>query len=263
MNLKSFQVFLLLMLAFACNGFAQEKLNYTDESGLKQGKWIKRFENGKILYEGKFKDNEPVGEFKRYYQSGKIISILNHSESTDSVTAVFFYSNGYKAAQGIYMDRNKSGTWRFYSENENDKVICIELYKDNKKEGKSTKYHVNGNKASELKYRADLKHGKWIQYYEDEVICLKSEYIKGKLNGKFETFFPDGSIEIVGSYANDVRVGEWTFLNKDGTLKRSINYINGIADNDSELIREETEYLDMLEKNGGKIKDPAKTGVIW
>lgn len=254
---------LILIIALNSNLNAQETINITDASGLKQGKWIKNFENGNILYEGTFKDNKPVGEFKRYYNTGKLISTLIYSYTSDTVTTIFYYSNGLVAAEGMYTGKSKTGIWKFYSEKKSGTMICIENYSSNLKQDEGIKYHLNGNKAEIQNYKDNIKEGRWCQYYTDEVLCVKSQYKNGKLIGKFETFFPDGKKEIIGYYNNDTRNGEWLFYNKDGSFKRKIVYRDGIADNNAELIKEETDYLDKLEKEGGKIKDPAKGGTIW
>ena len=242
---------------------SQETLNHTDEKGLRQGRWVKRFENGNLLYEGTFKDGKPVGEFKRYYNSGQVISILTHSEVSDTVDAIFYYPGGFLAASGRYHNQNKIGEWKFYSEDKSEAVICVETYENNNKIGISKKYHLNGNIAEEITYVGNIKHGPWKQYYTTGITCIRSTYINGKLNGKFETFHTTGTREITGNYKNDVRTGDWQFYAEDGPLRKTIRYINGIPENNAELIRAETEYLDKLEREGGKIKDPQKTGVIW
>lgn len=257
---------IIILLSILLSGISlsgQERVNFTDQNGLKQGHWLKKFDNGNILYEGSFRDNKPIGEFNRYYSSGQLISVLNHSFNSDTSDALFYYSNGNKAAKGMYIGKEKSGTWKFYSEKQSDALICIEKYKKNKKVGLGTKYHLNGNKAEILNYNNDIKDGEWIQYYTNELICVKSQYSNGKLNGKFETYFPDGTKELIGNYNNNVRDGKWSFYNKDGSFKRNIVYRLGIADINAELIKEQTDYLDKLEKEGGKIQDPEKTGVIW
>lgn len=256
-------VLLIIILAFTNFVSGQEKINFTDDKGLKQGKWIKKFENGNTLYEGTFKNNKPVGEFKRYYISGKLISVLNYHENSDSIDAIFYHPNEYLAAEGVYKHQKKEGEWVFYSAKEKDCIICRENYINNLKEGKSVKYHLNGNIAEELFYVNDSKDGGWVQYFTDGQVCIKSSYTNNSVNGKFETFHTNGKREITGTYINDIRNGEWKFYNDDGTFKRTIIYRNGVADNDKELIEEETRYLDMLEKNGGKIEDPEKKGIVW
>ena len=254
--------FLLMCLMLPTSSQENETLNFTDERGLKQGKWIKFYENKNPQYEGYFSDNEPVGEFIRYLEEGGLSSILLYDSESDTVKAEFFHPNGYIAAIGIYISREREGFWSFYSAKIEDYLVCRELYRNNLKEGESIKYHWNTNRAEELLYQNDQKDGPWKQYYTDGILCIKSTYVKGKLNGDFETFLAGGEKEITGRYINDVRDGTWTFFNIDGTVKKIIIYHNGIPENRAELIKEETEYLDMLEKNGGKIEDPGKMGKI-
>ena len=60
-----------MVLSFQC-GFAQKKasdtLNYMDANGKRQGHWIQKYDNGNIQFEGYFKNNVPVGQFKKYHQ---------------------------------------------------------------------------------------------------------------------------------------------------------------------------------------------------
>ena len=46
--------------------------------------------------------------------------------------------------------------------------------------------------AERLNYINDIKQGEWIQYYPDGAVCLKSNYLNGKINGKFEVWFENG-----------------------------------------------------------------------
>ena len=66
--LKSFLLSSLLLTLTASILMAQ---NITDSKGLKQGEWRKVDANGKVIYEGRFKDNIPQGVFTYYYEDGK------------------------------------------------------------------------------------------------------------------------------------------------------------------------------------------------
>ena len=55
-------IILLSLLLMSGNAMTQ---NLTDAAGKKQGQWVKNYPNGKIMYEGTFKDDKPVGLFKR------------------------------------------------------------------------------------------------------------------------------------------------------------------------------------------------------
>ena len=52
-------------------GFSQP-FNIIDDNGQKQGKWIKKYENGLNRYTGQFKNDIPYGLFHYYYESGEL-----------------------------------------------------------------------------------------------------------------------------------------------------------------------------------------------
>ncbi|WP_148303679.1 toxin-antitoxin system YwqK family antitoxin [Prolixibacter bellariivorans] len=80
---------LVVLIGIMSFGFAQEPINQTDSSGLKQGHWIGRYPNGQKQYEGTFIDGEPVGEMKRYYPDGKIQARMHYVPGSDSIIARF------------------------------------------------------------------------------------------------------------------------------------------------------------------------------
>ena len=92
--------------------------------------------------------------------------------------------------------------------------------------------------------------------------ALQATIHDNQLNGKFVVYYDNGNPEFSGQYKNDSRDGDWIRYNRDGSVKTTINYVSGVATN-PELYRQESEYLDALEKNKGKIADPEKTGTIW
>jgi antitoxin component YwqK of YwqJK toxin-antitoxin module len=124
------------------------------------------------------------------------------------------------------------------------------------------KYYPDSTFAEKLNYLNGIKHGEWIQYFPNGTVCLKANYLNGKLQGKFETYFTDGKPEFSGQYKNDSRDGLWDIYNKDGSLKYRIDYTSGIVKN-PEMYQKESDYLDTLDKNKGKIAEPELTGVKW
>ncbi|MDT8401068.1 MAG: hypothetical protein RQ743_05180 [Bacteroidales bacterium] len=253
-------LFLILILTPFSVLSPQEILNRTDENGMKQGHWIKKYPDGQIMYEAYFTDDRPEGEFKRYDEDGKLTSVLNYTG--DTAYAHFYHPNGFIAGKGKYVDRKKTGEWFYYSDYIEDHLLMKCLYEDDRAEGICVKYHWNGEIAEKLEYKDGIKSGSWKQYYTDGTPSLEASYQDGKLNGEFRTWHPNGSKEITGLYRKDIRTGPWLFFNRDGTVRKEIKYNMGIPENRAELIREETEYLDKLEKEGGKINDPEITGII-
>jgi antitoxin component YwqK of YwqJK toxin-antitoxin module len=248
------------VLSFPLN--SQELLNVTDQKGLKQGHWVKKDAKGKIDYEGWFKDNKPYGTFKRFYDNDSVQSVLVYNNDGTKAAATFYHSNGFIASKGNYVNQSREGKWQFFSERTNGYLVCEEEYSGNKKNGTSIKFYRNNTPSEKLIYKNNVKTGQWSQYYPSGQECLKANYIGGKLEGKYEVFYDNGKPEFTGQYKNDARDGTWIRYNRDGSVKNKIDYVAGHPTN-PELYLEETLYLDMLEKNKGKISDPEITGSIW
>jgi len=240
-------------------GTTVAQVNMTDASGKKQGPWVKKYENGTILYQGTFRNDKPVGEFKRFYEDGTVKAVMNYDDAGETATAVFYHSDGKKAAEGKYVAQKKEGIWKYYSASTEGYKISEESYSCDRREGISRKFYQTGDTAEVLPYHNGLKEGEWIQYYTDGKICLKAAYKNGMLEGAFMLYFPDGTPQYEGTYLNDKRNGRWKAYNEDGTVRSEIEYVNGNA-TDPSLAEQETKYLDELEKNKGKISDPEMTG---
>lgn len=237
------------------------EINKTDLQGMKQGHWIKKYPNENVLYDGYFKNDHPVGEFKRYFEDEKLKSVLIYNSDGTEATATIYHPNGFIASVGKYVNQKKEGRWQFFSSITKGYLVCEELYSNNLKNGPSLKFYPDSTLAENVIYKNDIKQGEWIQYYPGGSICLKSNYVNGKLNGKFEVWFENGRIQYAGQYKNDSRDGMWYLYKIDGTIKYKIEYHDGIT-LDRQLDIDESENLDLLEKNKGKIADPEKTGII-
>lgn len=237
-------------------------LNRTDEAGNKQGRWIKKYPNNMLMYDGFFTDNIPEGEFKRYDERGMLRAVLTYSNKGMETEAAIYHSNGYLSAKGRYLNRKKEGMWQFYSEFISGYKVSEENYSGNLRNGCSVKLYPDGTIAEKFTYTNDTARGEWIKYYPDGEVCLRSTLINGRINGKFEAWFENGKLQFSGKYINDKREGTWHIYDKDGTLRYRMEYKGGVT-NDRNMDIELSDYLDSLEKNKGKIPDPEKNGVIW
>jgi antitoxin component YwqK of YwqJK toxin-antitoxin module len=213
------------------------------------------------MYDGYFKDDTPVGEFKRYNTNKALKSVLIYSEDGKTAAATIYHPNGNISSKGTYIDQMKEGKWQFFSAFNNGYLISEEHYKKNLRNGSSLKFFPDSTVAEKLSYINDIKQGQWIQYYPGGTIFLKSNYLNGKINGKFEVWFENGAIFYSGQYKDDSRDGQWIIFNKNGTIKYKVNYVDGITI-DRHIDIDESNFLDSLENNRGKIADPEKTGVV-
>jgi antitoxin component YwqK of YwqJK toxin-antitoxin module len=260
MNFKIITIASLLAISVCAKSQTETQINLTDKHGMKQGHWIKKNPDGNTIYDGFFKDDHPIGEFKRYFEDRSIRSVLIYSDDGRKATATMYYPDGKISSKGTYVDQMKEGKWQFFSAFTDGYLISEEYYSKNLRNGLSLKFYRDSTIAERLTYLNDIKQGEWIKYYPSAAICLKANYLDGKLNGKFEVWFENGAIEVSGQYKNDSREGTWIIYEDDGSIKYKLEYLSGIT-KDRQMDIDESDFLDALEKNMGKTADPEKTGV--
>lgn len=262
MKIKIITIVCILLISVTAICQPVTEINKTDLQGRKQGHWIKKYPDQSIMYDGFFKDNHPTGEFKRYDENQTLKSVLVFNNEGTEALATIYHPNGYIASKGEYINQQKEGKWQFFSRSISGYLICEEYYSKNKKNGLSVKFYPDSTVAERITYIDDIKQGEWIQYHRNGAVSLKSNYLDGKINGRFEVWFDNGQIEFSGQYKDDTRDGLWYIYKKDGALKYKLEYVSGVT-NDRQMDIDESDYLDSLEKNKGKTPDPEKNGIIW
>ncbi|HAN17524.1 MAG: hypothetical protein A2X13_02910 [Bacteroidetes bacterium GWC2_33_15] len=251
------RIILLLLLIIPIIHYGQNDtiFNQTDNSGLKQGFWKKYYPNGNVQYTGKFINNKPVGEFKRFDQNGNLLVIMNYTTDNDKVYSTFYHSNKKKQAEGYYIGKLKDSIWNYYSEDE--KLINSVPYQLDIKNGTEIKYYNNQAVFEKIEWKKGVQDGKDIRYYDNGNVMIRSTYSDGMLNGIYLSYTIDNTPITTGNYENNKRQGKWIFYDEQGKVKSEINYIDGVAENQEELEQLEQYELDQLEKNKGKFTDPA------
>jgi antitoxin component YwqK of YwqJK toxin-antitoxin module len=262
MNFRIIAICIYLLLNVPGISQSGQDINQTDKEGRKQGRWIKYYPAGNVMYDGFFKDDKPDGEFKRFYEDNVIKSLLTFSKNGTEAGARLYYSNGMIASTGKYVNQLKEGKWQFFSSTNEGVLISEEEYSGDKRNGLSITYYPNGTIAEKLYYNNDIRNGEWVKYYPDGTLTFETTFRNGKLNGSFEAFFENGKTEFLGQYKNDLRDGVWIIYKKDGSQRFKTVYTAGIPDN-RDIDIYQSDYLDSLERNKVKIADPEKTGKIW
>lgn len=261
--MKARLISIALLLAVLSDTFSQSvtEINKIDQQGRKQGAWIKKDQSGNTIYEGTFRDNHPVGEFKRFYADKTLLSSVVYSPDGRIADASMFYPNSYPAAAGRYIDMKKEGKWKFFSSSIKGYLINEETYKNDKRNGPSVRYYPDSTIAEKSNYLNDKREGELLQYFENGKQYLRTYYSGDMLNGRFEVWRDNGKPYFTGSYKNNRRDGKWMIYKKDGSLKYELSYTDGVTLNRQPDI-DDSDFFDGLEKNKGKIPDPEKTGNI-
>lgn len=244
---------LILLIPFWVSG--QQTLNSTDSSGRRQGPWEKKYPNGKLMYQGSFKDGKPVGLWKRWHDSGNLKAVLEYSETSDSVKAKLYETTSRPVAEGVYIGEKKCGRWTYYS---NDAKIAEENYTDGQKNGISRRFYASGELLEESVWKNDLPDGPYRAFFLTGKSFLECTYKEGKRSGRCVSYFPSGAVEVESAYLEDLPEGIWKYYNARGALRYTLTYEKGILKNPEVLLKMDSQQLDELEKQREKIVDPEK-----
>lgn len=201
--------------------FSQDRINVTDKNGKKQGVW-KKYEQGKLLYEGQFKDDVPYGTFKYYYADGKLKSVTEFVQGVHKVHTTMYHENGRKASEGAYIDQQKDGEWRYYSNQ--DTLIKVENYQVGNRNGLWQTYSTSGVLLEETNYLNNKRDGISKVYYLNGQVQLEENYVAGKTNGRSTSYYPNGNISMTGDHHNGLRDGEWNAYDVNGKIRSTNVY---------------------------------------
>ncbi len=230
-----------------------KKVNQTDAQGRKQGFWTKKYRNGVTAYEVTFKDDKPVGIYKRYHENGKLYALLNYDDKGEWADAKLYDEDGDLIGEGKYFGKIKDGLWTYY-----DKGVKVaeENYKMGKKNGTSKTYYKNGQVSEEKNWTDDVENGVWKQYYDTGKKRLETRIDMGVRNTVYYVYYPNGRLKIRGKYNNDRMDGKWVYYDKNGDVLKEIIYKNGKAENAEILEKEEQELFKQFEINKKRLLDP-------
>lgn len=145
------------------------------------GEAMARFfhQNGTVMGEGKYIDQQKHGEWKFYDSQTILSSVENFSHGKLEGVTKIYHLNGQLAAEVPYVDGRKNGPFKEYTTT--GKVLREGTYQDNTYDGEFKQYYDNGNIYIEGKYKAAVKDGLWVEYDDDGRIMVQRLYEEGDL----------------------------------------------------------------------------------
>jgi antitoxin component YwqK of YwqJK toxin-antitoxin module len=76
--------------------------------------------------------------------------------------------------------------------------------------------------------RGKEREGKWLYYHEDGKSVMSEEnYVNGKLDGEYKTFYPTGEPTEIAHYKNGLLHGNYKKYSIKGFLYQDFNYAEG------------------------------------
>ncbi|MGQ8336363.1 toxin-antitoxin system YwqK family antitoxin [Sunxiuqinia sp. A32] len=253
--MKQFTIFIIFIF-FSIVVFSQDdNYNKRDDQGRKQGIWKKYQDNGKLLYEGTFMNDKPVGEFKRYHPNGMLMAYLKHDVYSDTTNAELFDTRARLIARGMYIGQKKTGIWSYFTDG---KLISEEVYKNGLKDGKSKTYYPTGELFEETEWENNKQSGVYRAYFKNGKPYMECQMKLGQRNGTCQVNHENGQLELDAYYKNGLRQNKWNYYDTSGNLSYTLEYDLGVLMNPEVLDSIQQIEFEKLESGRHSIVDPEK-----
>lgn len=185
----------------------------------------------------------PIGEWKYYYESGKLFQITDYQKNANVITTTYF-ENGKIMSSSRKKENDKVGDWlEFFSNGDtlklekydsegvllrkkiffnNGKVSEDVIYKPNKTITKE--YFRNGNVLDEYTKVNRKTNGLQKEYFKNGNLSSINNFKNGKYHGEKKEYYINGTIKIEANYEEDKRIGVWKSYFQNGKLYEKIDY---------------------------------------
>ncbi|MCQ2232534.1 MAG: hypothetical protein MJZ30_11865 [Paludibacteraceae bacterium] len=250
--MRKYIAFFIIGMLSLSNVFA---INEVDKRGRKQGPWKKEYGNGYYVYEGQFKDDQPVGTFKRYYENGVLHSIQQYGENETSAIVIYEQDGLTKSAEGAFVGKDKEGEWIYYVEG---KKSLVEHYKRGVLNGMVQSYAKTGELLEESPYLNGKIHGVQRRLMDDGKVYSEAHFKNGVQDGAYKLFEGHDFTVAEGFYVDGKRHGHWLVKDDAGNIKDTLKYDMDVLLNAKELDKKHADQAEEYKKSEGTIPEPDK-----
>ena len=169
------------------------------------------------------------------------------------------FKNGNIRYQGKFNHGKEVGLFKYFSLESTKNPIILKKFNPNDDIASVRFFTTTGRILSRGKMKGKNRIGKWIYYHKDGKSTLQEEnYLNGKLDGKYTTYFINKKPTIETYYKNGLLNGSYKRYAIKGHVYQDLHYKNGVLNG-------KAIYYDRL--NGDLIKkghflNDIKTG-LW
>lgn len=229
--------------------------------GQRDGEWTTSLPGGQVVARSQWVKGKETGPIERYYNNCQIAQRGNLVDGHLEGHWTYWDEEGKKSREGSYERNKMEGVWiEYHPETGNKRLEGPFLH--NAEEGEFTEYLPQGEKWRVVKFHAGrrvgpehdacaAREGEWtidfkqrregclVDYKEEGVwqghdgagkLRWRAPYAKGKIEGLYEEFHPQGKLLRKGMYVHSVPEGRHEFRALDGTLLSASTVVEGTGD---------------------------------
>ena len=141
------------------------------------------------------------------------------------------FKNGNIRYQGKFNHGKEIGVFKYFSLESKNNPIIIKKFNPNDSVASVRFFTPTGRLLSRGQMQGKNRIGKWVYYHKDGKSILQEEnYINGKLEGKFTTYFINKKPTIEANYKNGLLDGSYKRYAVKGHVYQDLHYKNGVLD---------------------------------
>ncbi|MCL2329051.1 MAG: tetratricopeptide repeat protein [Bacteroidetes bacterium] len=165
-----------------------------------------------------------TGTWTVYYNNGQLKAIVNYSPDGSEADFVSYNTMGGIERKGALKNGELHGVILNYHTN----GVLASRVTYTKEESIDTAYFYNpSGQLTATNFYKNNEHTGKITYFDNGQKRVVSNYVDGKLNGKYDTYFANGTQSLDGVAKNDNLDGVATYHHRTGARSDLQNYRNG------------------------------------
>ncbi len=165
------------------------------KAGVMDGEWLYRSDKGEVENKEIYENGQVVYTTQdriSYWDTSQTVIRSKESYNLDRTTNYYnYYPSGKIQREGHFLKTTKHGEWKYF--NEKGSLDSIIVFVEGNREGIS-------------------------QTYSDGKLFKKMEYLHDRLNGVYEEYYPDGTKQTEGSYNKGKKQGTWKYFSPQGAV---------------------------------------------
>ena len=198
--------------------YADGTLDYTeeyDEDGKQTGLYRDYDLDGTIVNELEYKKGDVVA-YRYFDLEGNLISEQKARKGKLDFKA--YHYNRLISAEGVIMDGEKDGVWKYY--NEYGVKRSIESYDKGNQTDIDYEFFEDGKLETMTPFKDDILNGVYLEFYPDSSLYCQGRYVSGKQEGAWYYYNPDGTYRAIIHYVNGKMDGEQRYFSNTGKPTR-------------------------------------------
>ena len=167
------------------------------------GEYKQFYDSGKLKKTMFFKNGKMNGDSKVYYKSGKIEREGVFKNNKEVGISKIYYNTGTLKGVSDYVNGLKNGETKLYYKS--GKLKALMNFVNNDPEGLQKMFYESGGLETVVYFKNGLKNGEVKQYYEGGRLKMKGQLSNGKLDGLLTTYYESGRVK-KKNYFNNGRI---------------------------------------------------------